>query len=197
MPLDVDDSNKFFATLRVLFETAPDIPDEEEGAAAIALRAVLFAIKQGSAPPDWAALAVMSAMARYDDMEVTTLGEAFGFPPRTHLAAKRTEAIRASISFEVDRIQKQGRTSGNPIPLRSSRDQAGALELAGKRFNMSAATVAKYRNSWRELCKQAGRSPSASEIPSRADAEEVIASTLAENIAPSGKFSKHKKRKIK
>jgi len=128
----------------------------DEGPAAESLRILIGFLLNKAMPPVWAVEEVVAALDRYDMAEVSSMGEAFGFPWNKRLAARRSEILAPQIALAVDCVQREAERKGKSIPLQSSRDVVGAFELVGKDFNMAAATVKKYRDAWLTYCKALG-----------------------------------------
>lgn len=134
-------------------------PRSLEGRPAAALRTLLFALEQGRRPHEADVQEVAKALQRYDDFEVGSVGEAFGFPWNKHLSAKKAEKDACRIAWTVFLIQEDGRKKGKTIPLEGNRETQGALELAGERLGLKAAKVKLYRDAWLKVCKQTGIAP--------------------------------------
>lgn len=168
------------------------LDQEREGPAAQSLRMVLGCLESGEQPPDWAVNEIVTALARYDNAEVSSIGEAFGFPWNKHLAARRSERRMAEIAAMVDHIQAEGLRAGRTIPLKSNRDRKGALDLAGERLNMSPAAVKKYRDQWLKICKDLGVNRRHPTDQATGNAGRIISSALSEALRPRARKAQKK-----
>lgn len=168
-------------------------PFASEGRAAMALRTLLFALEQGRRPHEADLAEVVAALKRYDEAEVGTVGEAFGFPWNKNLSARRAERLAGKIAWMVFQVQADAKANGKTIPLNSNRDHDGALEIVGRMLNppMAPATVKKYRDAWLRFCKKLGvEPPGPRAIPRTAAATSVVFQALAVQFVPATKLRK-------
>lgn len=133
--------------------------DGDEGLPAVLLRLVVAQLQLGEMPASDDIEEIARALDRYNQGEVSSISEAFGFPWNTHLEAKKRELQACAIAWAVERIQSEARASGKRIPLESNVGTEGAYEVVGRRFNMAPATVKKYRDKYRAFRKGLGLSP--------------------------------------
>ena len=152
----------------------------------IAFECLMKALEHGYDVPSWVRQSVLSSWFSYRNFENCSFADAFGFPDRIpHVHARRLDHLASFISYTVDQIQHKGTDNGKKMPLKSSRKAEGALAIAAKRLNMSVANVAKYRDRWRETCKELGIDPELKDPHHVASAEASMLSGFLHGLSNS------------
>lgn len=166
------------ATLAEIAAGRP-LPEGAESASHIAFSVAMESLKRRVPCPDWASDRVASDWARFENFKVRSIGEAFGIPHHTYLRKSQSMRRMAYVYSRVRELQAQG------VRLTDGRDSAhekGALSRVGAELHMSGKQVERLLTKWRKRCRELKCDPD--ERPKYADAQAVIAATVARALKP-------------
>jgi hypothetical protein len=109
-----------------------------------ALEVLVLAAVDKFEAPDWALQEVSAALERLNKLEVQSLNEAFNFPPIPHREARRKDRLSLSMICDIEFLLGEG------IPLNSSNDRLGAVEIVAGKYAISTKLLESYRTKHRK-----------------------------------------------